>query len=725
VDAINQTWQEKKDFWDKWRKALREKYQATGKKIPKDAPRTAFLEAEKAISNILRVSQDTLDPLLTIQKELSSVVEMNHAHSLWMETKFGEMRKKLFSKNAPSFKNPDFYNQFGLSLWAEFMAGYRGLGQLEEEYFQDYEWAVVLQVILVIIITFFIFKYRDRMKEAEEWCFLYEHPVAAGFFISFVTVGYLYEGAPSILRLVAWVVGATSICFLVSSILKDKRKIFLIFVLAFLSILTFYLHAISFPQPLFRLYRAAFCLLGIPFFWSMSKIKFEPSEERLLRLLNTSWLFKVGAGILMMALLAEVGGYVVFSSWLLQNSLVSVFILIFTSMAIRLGEGGVVVFASRIHFKPRSFFDRIKEEVTPRIKFLMRTVPGVIAGFYLLKMWLGIESMGAVWNSIMGFRIAFGNVDLSVEMILLAALFIYLSLVFSWILGLFFDKQFFPKKRVSRGVKDLVKKLVHYALILVGFLMALSALGLELQNLAILGGALGIGIGFGLQNIVNNFVSGLILLFERPITVGDVIVIGGEWGTVSRIGLRSTVVVTYDRSEIILPNSRLVSEAVTNWTLSSPVARIRLPVGVAYGTDIGKVLEILEEVVNGHREVLAEPKPWARFSGFGESSLDFEVRAHVPDVDHRLRVTSDLGKEIDRRFKEEGIEIPFPQRDLHLRSVDENAGRAILGQAVSSETSQPQTVDDHADEEVEAELPSEDEDKSSKIRDRGEAESEE
>jgi len=663
-----------------------------GKNIPKSPPKTAFGEAEKTLAEVLREVQKTFDPLISLQKEFSSLQEMNHSHVLWMETKFNEIRKNLFTKNAPSFKNSDFYNQFGPSLWADFLEGYRALGKLEDKYFQDQGWILSLQVVLAVVLTLFIIRLRSRFKEVEEWSFFCEHPLAAGFFISFIALNFLYAGVPSLLRLVVWVVAATSIAFIVSSILKDKRKIFLIFLLAFLSIVTVFLQTISFPQPLFRLYRAILCLMGIPFLWRMSKIKVEPLPDKspvISCVLNASWLFKVGAGIAVTALLAEIGGYIAFSSWLLESSVLTVFVLLFTSMGIRLGEGGVAFVAKQIDFTPRSFLDSIKEQVVARVKLLVRILPAGYAGLFLFKMWLGSSSVGVIWNSIMGFRITFGNIDLSVYMVLMAILFIYLSMVASWVLGLFFDKEVFPKKRVSRGVKDLVKKLVHYFFILVGFLLALSALGLNLQNFAVLAGALGIGIGFGLQNIVNNFVSGLILLFERPITVGDVIVFQGEWGTVNRIGLRSTVVETYDRSEVIVPNSQLVSEAVVNWTLSSSASRIILPVGVAYGTDIGRVLEILEGIGVNNRYVLKEPPPYAIFTGFGESSLDFELRVYVGEINIRLLVKSELGKAVNLRFKEEGIEIPFPQRDLHLRSVDEKAGSVLLGQQPSRRAVEP------------------------------------
>ncbi|MBE0598188.1 MAG: mechanosensitive ion channel, partial [Desulfuromonadales bacterium] len=148
------------------------------------------------------------------------------------------------------------------------------------------------------------------------------------------------------------------------------------------------------------------------------------------------------------------------------------------------------------------------------------------------------------------------------------------------------------------------------------------------------------------------------------------LVVDGDWGRVISIGLRSTVIETFDGSELIVPNSLLISEKVTNWTLTTTKARVVMPVGVAYGSDLEVVLRILKEVSGSHPLVLAEPGPSPIFVGFGDSSLDFELRCWIADVDKRLIVRSDLGQLIDRRFREEGVEIPFPQRDLHLRSVD-------------------------------------------------------
>jgi potassium-dependent mechanosensitive channel len=204
-------------------------------------------------------------------------------------------------------------------------------------------------------------------------------------------------------------------------------------------------------------------------------------------------------------------------------------------------------------------------------------------------------------------------------------------------------------------------------------------MGLNLTSFAFLTGALGIGVGFGLQNIVNNFVSGLMLLFERPFKVGDVVVVDNEAGTVKKIGLRSTIIETPDRSELIIPNSQFISGKVTNWTRTSHIARVRIPLGVAYGSDVEQVLRLLKEAAGSDSRILKIPAPNALFLRFGNSALEFELHCWLSDVKDTLLVTSHLCQEIDRRFREAGVEIPFPQHDLNLRSVDKDVLDLIVG----------------------------------------------
>ncbi|MBW2281429.1 MAG: mechanosensitive ion channel, partial [Deltaproteobacteria bacterium] len=220
-----------------------------------------------------------------------------------------------------------------------------------------------------------------------------------------------------------------------------------------------------------------------------------------------------------------------------------------------------------------------------------------------------------------------------------------------------------------RGVPYAISTSAFYVMLMVGFFAAVAAAGMDLSRFAILAGALGVGIGFGLQNVVNNFVSGLILLFERPIKTGDTIEVGLLLGEVKRIGIRASTVRTWQGAEVIVPNGDLISGQVTNWTLSDHNRRIDVDVGVKYGTDPERVLQLLLDVAAAEDRILEMPAPSALFRGFGDSSLDFRLRAWTSRSEEWVRIHSDLNVAVNRALAEAGIEIPFPQRDLHLRSV--------------------------------------------------------
>jgi small-conductance mechanosensitive channel len=212
--------------------------------------------------------------------------------------------------------------------------------------------------------------------------------------------------------------------------------------------------------------------------------------------------------------------------------------------------------------------------------------------------------------------------------------------------------------------------LVKYALFGLGFLLALAVAGIDLSRFTLIAGALGVGIGFGLQNVVNNFISGLILAFERPIHIGDVIEVGSLTGTAQRIGIRSSSIRTFDGAEVIVPNGDLISAQVVNWTLSDNMRRIEISIGVAYGTEPKQVLDILTQVAREHPDVLGQPEPIALFREFGDSSLNFTLRFWTSQFDKWVQIRSEVAVALNQALKEAGIQIPFPQRDLHLRSID-------------------------------------------------------
>jgi potassium efflux system protein len=227
---------------------------------------------------------------------------------------------------------------------------------------------------------------------------------------------------------------------------------------------------------------------------------------------------------------------------------------------------------------------------------------------------------------------------------------------------------------IERGAQEAIVTLSGYVGMIIAALIGLSLAGFSFTNVAIIAGALSVGIGFGLQNIVNNFISGIILLFERPIRTGDWIVVGNTEGYVRKISIRSTQIETFDRADVIVPNSEFISNQVTNWMLRDPWGRVIVPIGVAYGSDVELVRDLLLQVAKEHPLVIADSTrvspPKVMFRGFGDSALNFELRCFIRNVDQRLATLSDLNFAIEKTLREANIQIPFPQRDLHLRSVD-------------------------------------------------------
>jgi small-conductance mechanosensitive channel len=261
-----------------------------------------------------------------------------------------------------------------------------------------------------------------------------------------------------------------------------------------------------------------------------------------------------------------------------------------------------------------------------------------------------------------------------------AILALYLGFFLSRLLRGLILMRIFPRTALDTGVQYTISTTLHYVILTIAGLIALNILGFPLTNLALVAGALGVGIGFGLQNIVNNFFSGLILLFERPIKVGDMLVIDGQWGRVKEIRVRSTIFETFDRYVMVIPNSELVSGKVINWThYGAGINRLTLKVGVSYGSDVRQVTALLTEICRANPRVVAEPPPQVYFAVYGDSSLDFTIWVHLRTPSDRLPATHELNSAIFEAFREHGIEIPLPQRDLHIKEWPEAPAKGGQG----------------------------------------------
>ena len=654
---LRRQWKEREQYWQQWQKQLA----ANQQKIPAEI----LQKVHSTISKTLKKLDDATAPWLKSQELLLA----HHGQVLALQKQFdqalAERKNKIFKRNDRGLFSKSFLTELRSVQWGREERSNFALMGLDTDFLRQNVGLIFLQFLVAGLLWGAILRYRRQLQETSEWSFFCNHPLATGFFAAVPLLSLFYEAAPPLWQLLQGVLGVFSATILVSATVENPRRRTVVYLVATIFTLSLVLKIIAFPTTYYRLYLVLLSLLGTPWLWWYGQ---RNRRARKQMTVFTAYL-RFSATLMFVALFAQISGYATLGTLLIEATIETVIVVLFVNMAHRLVEGAVGYLLDLPLLKERLFFQRHGGELKLRVKRVFKVVVTSYALVYLLTVWGVFDSVAEAIDTMLGFKLTVSDIHFSVQMALLIGLVLYLSLLISWLVQAILDDHYFPRQEFDRGVRDAIKKLLHYSLVLIGFLLAASLAGIELKNFAVLAGAFGIGIGFGLQDIVNNFVSGLILLFERPVKVGDGVMIDGEYGSVTKIGMRSTVVETLDQAEVIVPNSHMISQKVTNLTLSTRRVRLVVPVGVAYGSNLELVLRILHEAGEQHPEVLDQPKPSPIFVQFGESSLDFELRVWIGNVDLRPRVKSELLLYIDKSFRETGVEIPFPQRDLHMRTI--------------------------------------------------------
>jgi len=387
------------------------------------------------------------------------------------------------------------------------------------------------------------------------------------------------------------------------------------------------------------------------------------SRQRMLFILGT----RVGIAALALSFLANVVGFVSLSQILGAGTLFSAFTLALLCTVVKLFEGVIAIVVSSRWFQslPETRAEAV-ERFWKRILILCALLMWLNINLYLFAV---RDIVLRALKEVLHYPIGFGKVHVTLDGILTLLLFLLLGYVIANVAKFILEEVLLPPLALRGGLAFAISRVTYYVLLTTMFFAALTNAGVELNKFTVITGAIGLGVGFGLQNIVSNFASGLIILFERPFRVGDIVEVAGVAGTVRRIGARSTTVLTSQYAEAIVPNSNLLANEVINWTLTSARRRVEVPVGVAYGTDPQLALRILIEVAEANPRILKDPRPEAFFLGFGDSALNLELRFWAAQSIW-FELKSEIGLGIFQALHGAGIEIPFPQREVHVHSIE-------------------------------------------------------
>ncbi len=655
-------WSDRKKELAEWKKA-----------IPPESTFSLVLknidELNKTTVGALEGINNRLKPAIEAGQKISKLQVKTYTLNVAVGVLIDETQERGFEQTAPRIFSKQFVRLFNFKLFQTTVEGVKNVLYNLQKVARDHSGFFLTNVLGVLLLAAAI-KYSGRnLTSSVRWYYFTKRPLSVSFFfflLFFLFFNVTLIGTPINLEIMLQVFLSLAVLQLTGVFIKySSREIWFLRSLSALLIVTWLCRVVAVPAAFMQLFATfiSFCMI-LYCLWQSWDL--EKKKENKLHIIG----LRFAVIPLAVICIGMTGGYEKFAIYIFTSLLVGIVAAKVVVLIYLIATGVLELFLLSFPVKLiRENNAAIVERLAPIVGFFS----GVSYLLIILKEWQIYPTREVAAKALFAMSFTLGDVTISPGLILVSLGTVYAVFMISQAIQKVLLKGVFPRYRVEHGVQLSMVRLVHYSILVVGFIVLLNILGFELTKLTILGGALGVGIGFGLQAIVNNFASGLILLFERPIKVGDTVQVGDDLGVVKNLGLRATVVRTVDDAEIVIPNSDLITAPVTNWTLSGRQVRVKVPVGVAYGSDIQKVLEILMTCAKEHPLVLTQPHPKALFLSFGASSLDFQLRVWIPDFSDRRQVLSELNQEIESEFSMADIEIPFPQTDLHLRSVDEGA----------------------------------------------------
>ncbi|MFZ1700674.1 MAG: mechanosensitive ion channel domain-containing protein [Pyrinomonadaceae bacterium] len=643
-------------------------------------------ETIASIAEIQKASESRRSLLLSLQSQISDLETRINDASSAIKDRRANILSRLFVREEPAIWNVSGGD--GRSMSSQISEAMTGRAAAFREYAADNRERFVLHGFVLLLFITVIAWARKRVGEFAEQdakvvraVNIFRHPIAVGFVLSVFFSSLIYPQAP---RMLTTMLGAAAMIPVVIILRRLVDKPFFVIVCVLVGFYFFdRIREISADIPLLSrvqvLAEMLAAVLLLTYFVRSKRIanRVAAGKRRVFDILRRIAPFAIA--IFAAAFLANLIGAVNLSNVIGNGVLRSIYVALVIYTAAEVIDG-LTIFALRV--RPLSGLGMVKTNrkvITARVRQAVRWLGVVVWAVVTLTLFSIRDLVFSFLSDVFSAELNVGSIKLTLGHLLAFVIAVWVAVLISRFIRFLLEEDVYPRVDIGTGVSYAISTIVHYLVLTAGLLIAVAALGFELSQFAIIAGAVGIGVGFGLQNIINNFVSGIILLFERPVKVGDMVQIGEHQGTLSQIGLRASVLRKVDGSDVIVPNSQLISDEVINWTMSDDKRRLDIPVGVAYGTDPAIVIKLLTEVSVGKPNVMTEPAPRALFIGFGDNSLDFELRAWTDDSDEWVALRSEIVSDIYASLTNAGIEIPFPQRDLHLRSVDGETIKDIRG----------------------------------------------